>query len=98
MGRGGGGVVPVGRERRVRWRVCRAVRWGVREGEGEERALVVGSRVRGRRVKVSSGGRSMVEMGWSGSWIAGGLGQVVVNIEVLAADWSISPRVLPSVP
>lgn len=53
----------MGRERRVRWRVWRAVRWGAREEEGEERALVVGSRVRGRRVKVSSGATSMVEMG-----------------------------------
>lgn len=57
----------MGRERRVRWRVWSAVRWGVRVGSGEWRDLVVGSRVRGRRVKVSSGGRvSMVRVGGGG--------------------------------
>lgn len=53
VGRGGGGVCE-GRGTRARCRVVSWVRSGEREGRGEVMALVVGSRVRGRRVKVWS--------------------------------------------
>ncbi len=63
MGVGGGGVW-WSRGRRARWRVWRVARWGERVGRGVVIALEVGSRLRGRRVNVSSifGGGS----GWGG--------------------------------
>jgi hypothetical protein len=53
VGSGGGGIWE-GRGRRDRWRLVRLARRGSRWGSGELRALVVGSRVRGRRVNVWS--------------------------------------------
>ena len=52
-GRGGGGIW-FGWEKIARWRVFRAVRSDDKDESREEMALVAGSIVRGRRVKVSS--------------------------------------------
>ena len=52
-GRGGGGIW-FGCERIARCRVFKAVRSDAKEESREEMALVAGSMVRGRRVKVSS--------------------------------------------
>lgn len=61
----GGGGVWEGVERRERWSWVRFARGVVRSGSGEERDLEVGSRVRGREVKVSRG--SVVILGGVGT-------------------------------